>query len=340
MRLANPVSHRERKGRKPHVHGRELRRGHASPAFPQLRSAGKGLFDASVPVSAVDRLFSVLVVSPHSRGVWHVLVDARLGGHDRELRVALLHKIQVGPIEAAVVTGVKNVFAEVLGVLRDMLQVGIGRIPCKEAHATSQLRVDHKAGIVQFTPIGRGDGPVRPEDSELQAVRAASRLLTSFWRYGLSVFRAVPSKVVNVRVKLVPFLNGNTLVSPPSFVRAVDKPVDSVAVPSQEVQPRIVVGVLVRDEDPAKPLGCRQQVPVVRDVVAIDEERGTACSRDNAAIRIQPSSDEVCPFSVSESSYVRAVSGAGQEIDDRPTNQNSGANGPAANGPANGSKRP
>ena len=128
-------------------------------------------------VGAIQLLASVASVSCESGWVWDVVVHSRLGGDHGVTSVALLDESQGSSIDASVVTGVKDVVTNVVGVRGDVLEVRIGCISGKKAPSITQDCLDDETSIMQFTGVASGNVGSGAKYPELDSIGFPPRFL-------------------------------------------------------------------------------------------------------------------------------------------------------------------
>lgn len=91
---------------------------------PPVKPSSERPLQGAVEVSSVYVLDCVISVAAESRWVGYVFVNAGFCRDDAILRIALLYKVEIGTLDAPVVTRVEDVVADVID-RGHVLEIGV-----------------------------------------------------------------------------------------------------------------------------------------------------------------------------------------------------------------------
>ena len=230
-------------------------------------------YPSATQVGSMDFLLGVIAVTLHRRGVRNVRVYSAFRRYHRVDRVAPLDKVEIGSVDTPVVAGMEDVIAVVLRVVGDPFQTGVRGVAGEQTFPIAHDRQDDQASVVQFSCIARRYALSRADYFEAHAVGTPPRLVKVLLAIRHVKFGASSLEVVEVSIKFIPFLDRYTIISSTPLIWAVDQMVNGITLVFEIAKPRVMVFMLVGDEDATEFFICWQQIRVILDVVTIDQER-------------------------------------------------------------------
>ena len=126
---------------------------------------------------------------------------------------------------------------------------------------------------MQFSRGTRRDALIRADYCEAHAVGIPPRLVKVLLAIRRVELGPLSFEVVTVSVELTPLIKRDTPISIAPLIWAVDQMVNAIILVFEIAKPRVMVFMLMGDEDATEFFVPWQQVRVILDVVTINQER-------------------------------------------------------------------